>query len=154
MSFQPDRDVTRTAATLFVGRTLVMALSFVLVLYAARLLGLTEFGRYALARTYFDLLLTLGGTGLGILITREIARTPSEGPRYLGTAAPLVIGMIAIVGGLLVVVSPAIGYGPDVRAMLWLACIALVPASFAMLSEAVFVAIGKSQYVMFGTSAE
>jgi O-antigen/teichoic acid export membrane protein len=154
MSFQPDRDVTKNAAALFVGRTLVMALSFVLVLYAARLLGLTGFGRYALARMYFDLLLTLGGTGLSILITREIAKTPSQGPRYLGTAAPLGIGVIAITGGLLVLVSPAMGYGPDVRSMLWLACVALVPASFAMLSEAVFVAIGRSQYVMFGTSAE
>jgi O-antigen/teichoic acid export membrane protein len=154
MSFQPDRDVTKNAAALFVGRTLVMALSFVLTLYAARLLGLTGFGRYALARTYFDLLLTLGGTGLGILITREIAKTPSQGPRYLGTAAPLGIGVMAITGGLLVLLSPAIGYGPDVRAMLALACVALVPASFALLSEAVFVAIGKSQYVMVGTSAE
>ena len=64
MAFQTDRDVTKTAAALLVGRTVVMAMSFVFVLYAARLLGLTGFGRYALARTYFDLLLTLGGTGL------------------------------------------------------------------------------------------
>lgn len=154
MSFQPDRDVTKNAASLFAGRTLVMALSFVLVLCAARLLGLTGFGRYALARTYFDLLLTLGGTGLAILITREIAKTPSDGPRYLGTAAPLAMAVIAITGSVLVVISPAIGYGPDVRALLSLACIALVPASFAMLSEAVFIAIGKAQYVMFGSTGE
>jgi O-antigen/teichoic acid export membrane protein len=154
MSVPPGRTVTKNAAALFAGRTLVMALSFVLVLYAARLLGLTGFGRYALARTYFDLLLTLGGTGLSILITREIAKTPAQGPHYLGTAAPLAIALIAITGGLLLLVSPALGYGPDVRAMLWLACVALVPASVALLSEAVCVAIGKSQYVMFGTAAE
>jgi O-antigen/teichoic acid export membrane protein len=154
MSFGPDRGVTKNAAALFVGRTLVMALSFVLVLYAARLLGLTGFGRYALARMYFDLLLTLGVTGLGILITREIAKAPSQGPRYLGTAAPLAIGVIVITGGLLVLVSPAMGYGPETRSMLLLACAALVPASFATLSEAVFVAIGHSHCVMVGTCGE
>ena len=87
MRFQPDREVTKNAAALFVGRLLVMGSSFVLVLYAARVLGLTGFGRYALARMYFDLLLTLGVTGLSILITREIARTPSHAPVYLATAA-------------------------------------------------------------------
>jgi O-antigen/teichoic acid export membrane protein len=154
MPFEPDREVTKNAAALLVGRTVVMALSFVFVLYAARLLGLTAFGRYALARMYFDLLLTLGVTGLSILITREIAKTPSLGPLYLGTAAPLGLGVIVIMGGLLMLVSPAMGYGPDVRSMLWLACLALVPASFATLSEAVFVAMGRSQYVMFGASGE
>jgi O-antigen/teichoic acid export membrane protein len=154
MSFLPDRGVTKNAAALFVGRTLVMASSFVLVLYAARVLGLTGFGRYALARMYFDLLLTLGVTGLSILVTREIARQPSQGPIYVGTAAPLGMGVIAIASSLLLLLSPAMGYGPDVRSMLWLACVALVPASFAMLSEAVFVAIGRSHYVMFGACGE
>src|SRR5438445_4902393 len=83
MSFQPDRGVTKNAAALFVGRTAVMALSFVLGLYAARLLGLAGFGRYAIARMYFDLLLTLGVTGLTILITREIAKSPRHAPLYL-----------------------------------------------------------------------
>jgi O-antigen/teichoic acid export membrane protein len=154
LSFQPDRGVTKNAAALFVGRTLMMASSFVLVLYAARVLGLTGFGRYALARMYFDLLLTLGVTGLSILLTREIAKQPSQGPIYLGTAAPLGIGVIGIASGLLFMVSPAMGYGPEIRSMLWLACVALVPASFAMLSEAVFVAIGRSHYVMFGACGE
>ena len=153
-SFHPDRGVTKNAAALFVGRTAVMASSFVLVLYAARVLGLAGFGRYALARMYFELLLTLGVTGLSILITREVAKTPSQGPLYLGTAAPLGVGLTVIAGSALVLVSPAIGYGPELRSMLGLAGVALVPASVVMLSEAVFVAVGHSHYVMFGAVAE
>jgi O-antigen/teichoic acid export membrane protein len=149
-----EQGVTRNASALFVGRTLVMALSLIFLICAARLLGVAGFGRYALVRMYFDLLLTLSVTGLGILITREIARTPSLGPLYFGTAAPLVIGVAVVIGGLLVLMSPWMGYGPDVRSMLWVACLALVPASFAMLSEAVFVAIGKARYVMLGASGE
>src|SRR6185503_6867499 len=106
------------------------------------------------AKMYCDLLLTLGVTGLSSLIAREIAKTPSHAPIYLGTAAPLAIGVIAIAGGLLVLVSPAMGYGPEIQSMLWLVCVALVPASFATLSEAVFVATGESHYVMFGTFGE
>ena len=113
MSCQSAPDVTKNAAALFVGRTLAMALSLVFVLFAARILGLTEFGRYALARTYFDLLLTLAVTGLGIFITREIARNPSMGPLYFGTAAPLGVGLAVVMGTALVLVSPLLGYGPD-----------------------------------------
>jgi O-antigen/teichoic acid export membrane protein len=154
MSLQSGRGVTRNAAALFVGRAVVMALSLVFVLFAARRLGLTEFGRYALARTYFDLLLTLAVTGLGILITREIAKSPSMGPVYFGTAAPLGVGLAVVMGTALVLVSPLMGYGSDVRTMLSLACLALVPAAFATLSEAVFVATGNAQYVMFGSFCE
>jgi O-antigen/teichoic acid export membrane protein len=154
MSFRSDPGVTKNAAALFLGRAFVMALSLVFLLFAARLLGLTEFGRYALARTYFDLLLTLAVTGLGIFITREIAKDPSMGPLYFGTAAPLGVGLAVVMGTALVLVAPLLGYGPDVRVMLLLVCLALVPAAFATLSEAVFVATGNAQCVMVGSFCE
>jgi O-antigen/teichoic acid export membrane protein len=146
--------VPKNAAALFVGRALVMVVSFVFLITAARFLGLAGFGRYALVRMYFDLLLTLSVTGLGILVTREIAKAPVFGSLYFGTAAPLAIALAAMMGGGLVVLSPLMGYAPDVRSMLLLAWLALLPASFAMLSEAVFVALGKAPYVMFGGAGE
>ena len=154
VTLRPLRRVTTNAAALFVGRALVMALSFVFLVGAARLLGVTEFGRYMLVP---DVLRPPADTQrhrTGHPDHSEIARTPALGPVYLGTAAPLVIGLAALMGGLLVLVSPLAGYGPDVRSMLWLVCVALVPASFAMLCEAVFVAIGKAPYVMVGTFGE
>lgn len=146
--------VPRNAAALLTGKLLAMGASFLLVLAAARLLGLGGFGRFALARMYFDLLLTLGVTGLSILITREIARSPSQGPIYLGTAAPLGIGAVTVGGIVLALAAPALGYGPDIQSMLWLACLALVPAALATLSEAVFVATGHARYVMLGACGE
>ena len=154
MSFQSGRGVTKNAAALFVGRAFAMACSLVFVLFAARVLGLTEFGRYALARTYFDLLQTLAVTGLGILVTREIAKDPSTGPLYFGTAAPLGVGLAVVMGAALLFVSPLMGYGSDVRTMLSLVCLALAPAAFATLSEAVFVATGNARYVMVGSFCE
>jgi O-antigen/teichoic acid export membrane protein len=154
MALHPARRVTENAAALFMGKLLVMALSFVFLLSAARVLGVEGFGRYALIRTYFDLLLSISATGLSLLITREIAKTPASAPAYFGAAAPLTLGVAVLFGGLLILVFPLMGYGPDVRATLWLACLALVPASLALLSEAVFVAIAKAQYVMWGTFAE
>jgi O-antigen/teichoic acid export membrane protein len=154
ISLQSHRGVTRNATALFVGPACVMAVSLVFLLFAARLLGVTEFGRYALARTYFDLLLTLAVTGLGIFSTREIAKNPSMGALYFGSAAPLGIGLAVVMGSALVLVAPLMGYGSDLRTMLALVCLALVPASFATLSEAVFVAIGHAQYVMVGSVCE
>jgi O-antigen/teichoic acid export membrane protein len=154
MPLHPARRVTENAAALFMGRLLVMALSFVFLLSAARVLGVEGFGRYALIRTYFDLLLSISATGLSLLITREIAKAPASAPVYLGAAAPLALGVAVLFGGSLILLLPVTGYGPDVRALLWLACLALVPASLAVLSEAVFVAIEKAHYVMWGTFGE
>src|SRR5206468_9550256 len=89
-----------------------------------------------------------------ILITREIAKTPVLAPAYLGAAAPFALGVAALFGGSLSLLLPLMGYGPDVRASQWLACLALFPASFALLSEAAFVAVGKAHIVMWGTFAE
>ncbi|HEY1303111.1 MAG TPA: flippase [Vicinamibacterales bacterium] len=146
--------VTMNAAALFAGRALVAMLSFLFLISAARFLGVSGFGRFMLVRMYFDLLLTLSVTGLGILITREIAKAPALGPTYLGTAAPLVIPLATLMGGALALAAPLAGYGADVRSMLWLVCLALVPASFAVLCEAVFVAVGKAPVVMMGTFTE
>jgi O-antigen/teichoic acid export membrane protein len=154
MSLSSNGEVTRNAAALFVGKVLVMSLSFVFVLSAARVLGVGGFGRYALIRTYFDMLLSISATGLSLLVTREIAKSPLSAPVYFGTAAPLVIGTAVLMSGSLMVASPLFGYGSDFRATLWLACLALVPASFAFLSESVFIAIGKAKYVMYGTLGE
>jgi O-antigen/teichoic acid export membrane protein len=154
MPLHPVRRVTVDAAALFMGKLLVMALSFVFLLSSARVLGVEGFGRYALIRAYFDLLLSISATGLSLLITREIAKTPSSAPAYLGAAAPLALGVAVLFSGSLILLLPLMGYGPDVRAPLWLACLALLPASLAVLSEAVFVAIGKAQYVMWGTFGE
>lgn len=154
MSLQPKGELTKNAAALFVGKVLVLALSFVFLLAAARLLGVSGFGRYALIRMYFDLLLSISATGLSLLVTREVAKSPLSAPLYLGTAAPLVIGTAVLMSGSLILASPLFGYGSDLRATLWLACLALVPASFGFLTESIFIAIGKAKYVMYGTLCE
>lgn len=154
MSPSSNGEVTKNAAALFASKLLVLSLSFVFVLSAARLLGVGGFGRYALIRTYFDVLLSISATGLSLLVTREIAKSPQTAPIYLGTAAPLVIATAVVISGSLVAASPLLGYESDLRATLWLACLALVPAAFAFLSESVFIAVGKAKYVLYGTLGE
>jgi O-antigen/teichoic acid export membrane protein len=148
------RRIANNTGALFAGRLLVMVSSFLFLLSAARLLGVDGFGRYALIRAYFDVLLSISATGLSILVTREIAKNPSSTPVYFGTAVPLTVAVATSITGLLVVLSPVIGYGEEIRTPLWLACMALIPASLAVLSEAVFVANGDAHYVMWGSSAE
>jgi O-antigen/teichoic acid export membrane protein len=154
ISLQPAGRVANNTGALFAGRVLVMASSFLFLLFATRLLGVEGFGRYALIRAYFDVLLSISATGLGTLLTREIAKSPSSTPVYFGTAVPLMVGVALSISGLLYVLSPTIGYGPDVRTLLWLACVALIPASIGVLSEAVFVANGNAHYVMWGSFIE
>lgn len=154
ISQQPVGRVANATGALFAGRMLVMASSFLFLLFATRRLGVDGFGRYALIRAYFDVLLSISASGLSNLVTREIAKSPSSTPVYFATGVPLIIGIALFISGLLFVLSPTIGYGPEVRTPLWLACVAVIPASIAVLSEAVFVANGNARYVMLGSFAE
>ena len=146
--------ITKNTIALSVGRVCAMLFSFAFVVYAARFLGADGFGKYALAMSYFELVLSLSATGLSIIITREMAKTPSWVMRYLSASVVLVTILMAVTGGILVILSHVSGYAPDMRASLHLACVALPPATISLLLEAAFVAFQKAKYVTYGTVLE
>ena len=67
---------------------------FVLVIFAARLLGASEYGKFAFAIAYNSLFLILMDWGLNQLLVREIARKPETAKKYLGNE--LSVGKIAV----------------------------------------------------------
>ena len=88
--------VIRNAFALFWGRAAVMAFSFFFIIYAARLLKVDDFGKYALVRGYFELFLSLCSAGLSNIITREIAKQRSMASQYLSSSVVLVIVLALI----------------------------------------------------------
>ncbi len=146
--------VTKNTVTLFIGRVSAKVFSFALVVYAARFLGVDGFGKYALARGYFELFLSLSATGLSILITREIARRPSWASQYLSVSMMLVTVLTLVASGLLVILAHVFGYASDTRAAIYLVCLALLPATISQVFEAAFVAFERAEYVTYGTLLE
>lgn len=81
------RRVAKNAAIPMAASLLNKLLDFGFAIFMLRTLGPTEIGRYTwavLVVGYFDILMNFG---LGILLTRDVARSPEAADRYLGAAA-------------------------------------------------------------------
>ncbi|MEO6463130.1 MAG: flippase, partial [Candidatus Eisenbacteria bacterium] len=76
-----------------------------------RALGAEGYGNYAFYYALIPLLSNLAGAGIGIVVTREIARDPECAPRLLGDAilVRLVFGILVLVA--VALVTPRL-YGP------------------------------------------
>ncbi len=70
----------------FVGQAIQMALAFLLMLFAARYLGDSEFGKYALASTIMYFILLANDLGINIYITREMAKFTHDAESYFSKA--------------------------------------------------------------------
>ena len=107
--------VFKNTGALFVGTIGRMVITFGFVIYLARYLGVEGFGKYELALSYFDLFLSLGATGLTILITREIAHDSSSLNQYVSGAIVLVVALSLAAGPLLLLIAAGLGYDADTR---------------------------------------
>jgi O-antigen/teichoic acid export membrane protein len=58
-------------------------------IFMLRVLGPVDFGGYAFAGALIGYFVIFSDFGLGTLLTREVARRPEEGPRYLGNVISL-----------------------------------------------------------------
>lgn len=139
---------------LLLGNVLRMLSTMAFVVYAARQLGVEGYGKFALTQNLVELMLGLCATGLGILVTRETARTPQWLQTHLATAVVLVTALAVVAGGVLLVFAQIADYAPDTGLAIRVATIALLPGAFAALAEAVLVALKRTYIVGIGTAAE
>ncbi len=114
------------------------ALAFILVVVAVRWLGPEEYGRYAWAVAFAELLKLFVDLGTHQLLVREVAARPS---RLLGQlrATLRLKGIVAL--GVLAAVSLigwAADYRADMRPVVAMALVAMVLNSYAELWQAVF----------------
>lgn len=146
--------VSKNTGMLFMGTVCKMVFSFAFVIYVARHLGVEGFGKLALTQYYFDLFLSMSATGLTILITREIAKKPSWLNQYLTASVVLVTVLTLVAGGIMITISRVFGYASDTQSAIFIASLALLPASVGLVFEAVFLAFEKAEYITYGTVIE
>ena len=76
-----------------------------------RSLGAEGYGNYSFWYALIPLISNLAGAGIGIVVTREVARDPERAPRLIGDAivVRLLLGALVLLG--VAILSPAL-YGP------------------------------------------
>jgi O-antigen/teichoic acid export membrane protein len=139
---------------LLAGNLLRMLLTMVFVVYAARFLGVEGYGKFALAQHLAEFALSLSATGLGILVTREVAKDAQWLRGNLPSALMIVLALSVAAGCALALFAYLADYAADTRLAILIATLALVPGAAAMLAEAVLVALDRSDAVGIGTAVE
>jgi len=154
MRFVAISRVSKNAGALLIGSMLRMVFAFAFVIFAARFLGVEGYGKFALTQHLFELSLSLSATGLGILVTREVAKDRSWLSRNFAPGI-VFVSILGLAGaGLLIVGAALAGYAPDTQRAIYIAAAAVLPAALCALLEAIFVAFEKAELVAAGTALE
>jgi O-antigen/teichoic acid export membrane protein len=144
----------KNALMLFSGTALRMVATFVFIIYAANQLGVEGFGKYSIIVHFFELLVSLIASAAAILLTRDAAKWPSQHDSLFSSAVVLVGALALPATFVLIPLAQAFGYSQDTMWGLSIACVALLPASIAMLYEAIFVASERAVFVTAGVAIE
>ena len=117
-------------------------LGFALIVF--RVLQAEGVGAYTFAgvlTTYFDIVV---GYGLAALITRDVARDPTQAGRYLGNATVLRLllwlGAVGVTALLVGPLGPALGIGEPLALAIWLLVLGLLPGLLSGVVSALFMA--------------
>jgi O-antigen/teichoic acid export membrane protein len=146
--------LSHNAGMLLVGSLFRMACTFGFVVFAARYLGVAGYGKFALTQYYFELSISLTATGLGILVTREVAKNAGWLTGHLAATVTLTIVLSLGAAGILFVSTHFTHYAPDTQQAIGVATVAIIPAALCALAEAIFIAFGQADAVALGVALE
>jgi O-antigen/teichoic acid export membrane protein len=119
----------------------VKASSSLLFIFIGRALGPHDAGVFNLAITYFTITLAISGWGLHELLVRELSPRPQESKHYLiNYLAIRVLLASATYGILLLFLRFTLPYGPEVKTVIRVLSLAVVPEAIFSLLQALFVA--------------
>src|SRR4051812_23117502 len=154
MQYTAVSRMSKNAGVLLLGTVMRMAMTFAFVVYVARYLGKTGYGKYAITSLLFELFLSLVSAGFAILVTRESAKNIGWLNRNLATLSSLVVVVGGCGAGMLALVAHCTNYEADTKLAIYIACAAVIPAAFATVAEAAFIAFERAEIVSGGIFLE
>jgi O-antigen/teichoic acid export membrane protein len=143
------KQILKNTTALAIAQVAGLFSSFVLTYFLARNLGVTGLGIYSTVMSYYGLAAHFCAAGVQGLLVREIARDLSQTNRYM-VHAGLITAVASLVGtlffGLLV---SQLGYAPETRTGVFVANLTLIPATWTVIYETVFIAHQKAEYILY-----
>lgn len=142
-----QRIVKNTFFLLFSGIT-AQFLIFISIIYLARILGPSDFGKINFAMAIIAYVTLFANLGLPLLGTREIAREKGKVKNYLGSILTLRLCLALFCFGLLFVLITLLNQSTETKYLILLYGIGLIPS--ALLLDWVFQGVEKMEYLGLG----
>jgi len=97
-----------------------------LIIYAARLLGVTDYGIFSYVLGLAGFFTVFADISLSPILTREAAKKPEERTKYFATIFWLKIILLIFTAGLIIYAAPYFSRIEEARALLWLVALLTV----------------------------
>lgn len=140
------RRIAKNTSFLSAEILLINLLSFVLVLYVARKLGVVDFGKYAFAKALLEILVVWADLGLTKLLIRDVARDREGLSSFLTDFFALKLVYTVLTLGVIVFITRLLGYGSEVRWIVYILGAAYLIHSFSGLIVSVFQGFERMEY--------
>lgn len=140
------RKITANSATWFIGQIVTKLSGLVLVIFAARLMGEEQFGKFTVVMAYYVIVNVAIDFGLRPLVIREVARDPGQANSYLLAACliKLVIHAISLV--LIWFLLSVTGTARDTGMSVMLSVVALLPFTISQTFSSMYMAMERMYY--------
>lgn len=125
------------------------AATFFLYALVARYMSAFEFGQLSLGLTLFQTFQLFAVAGLGVFITREIARDKAKAKPYFFNASLVVISFSIISIICLTIFTQAMDYVPETRLIIIFISFGLCPYALSIICDSVFKAWEKMGYIAY-----
>ena len=128
--------------------------SFVLTFFIARQLQVLGFGIYSTIFLFLSMTAIISALGLGGYITRELARNLELTNRYFIHGTIIAFFASLIVAAILWVAIPFFGYAETTVLGIRLIAFSLLPASFSIVSETIFITHQRTEFALISNFVE
>jgi O-antigen/teichoic acid export membrane protein len=134
-------------STIFVGGNLTFRLlSFIIIVYLARYLGVSEFGKYNIVFAYVAIFNVISDLGLQTILVRDIARNEKNISKLIGNAFILRVFLTLIAIASAIVFIDFMSYPDDIRLYTYIASFQIFYLSFNDFYATVFQANLRVEY--------
>lgn len=143
------RRIYKNTVYLGIAEVVSRVLQFVVMLYAARLLGKTDFGKFSFALSLSLLALVLADLGINTLLVREISRNKSRAGKYFANAfsAKVLLSLAAFF--VIAAILSIMNYPQDTRQIVYLVWLFTILSTFTELFYSIFRAFEKMYFDAF-----
>jgi len=139
--------IAKNTFWLAVAEGITRFLKLFLIIYVARILGATEYGKFTFALAFVSLFAIFSDFGISTITTRELAREKEkekekEFPAFLSLKLVLSIGTLVLI----CLGSFFITFDPVIRVIIWILGVYIIVSSFSGIIYAFFQARQKMEY--------
>ena len=140
--------VTKNTGAIIAGDMVNKAIGLIMLIYIARYLGSTEFGRYSFIFAFIFLFSIIADLGVNTIVVREISRERSIAEKMLGNALALKIFLAAAAIVLSLLTINLLNYPESTKILVYIASFSLLISSLTGIYGSMFRVLLEMKYAV------